>query len=130
MLQALTSLIPGLFKLGSELIEDPDKKTEFAFKTQELYHQLATKLLDTKTYPWVDALVKLAYASEAIVKGLIRPLGSFVLAGFAAYCQIKGIELSGPVQALLYGAPAAWGYSRHKEKQEQAKTKTDPFWME
>jgi len=130
MLQALTSLIPGLFKLGSELIEDPDKKTEFAFKTQELYSTLATKLLETKTYPWVDALVKLAYASEAIVKGLIRPLGSFALAGFAAYCQVKGIELSDAVATLLYGSPAAWGVSRHIEKREKAKAKADPFWLE
>lgn len=124
MLQALTSLIPGLFKLGSELIEDPDKKTEFAFKTQELYHQLATKLLDTKTFPWVDALVKLAYASEAIVKGFIRPVGSFALAAFAAYCDVKGITLSDTVSTLLYGAPIAWGTSRHIEKREKAKSST------
>lgn len=131
MMQALVSLIPGLFKLGSELIEDPDKRTEFAFKTQELYHQLAIKLLETKTFPWVDALVKLAYASEAIVKGLIRPLGSFALAGFAAYCDIKGIALSDTVSTLLYGAPIAWGTSRHVEKRSQAKKPPDDaFWFE
>lgn len=130
MFQAIVGLIPGLFKLGSELIEDPDKKTEFAFKTQELYNNLAMKLLDTKTYPWVDALVKLAYASESIVKGLIRPIGSFALAGFAGYCELNSIPLSDTAQALLYGAPVGWGVSRHVEKSKKAEAKDDPFWFE
>lgn len=129
MFQAIVGLIPGLFKLGSELIEDPDKKTEFAFKTQELYNNLAMKLLDTKTYPWVDAIVKLSYASEAILKGLIRPIGSFALAGFAMYCEVKGISLSDTTQALLYGAPVGWGVSRHVEKSKKKK-EDDPFWFE
>lgn len=132
MLQILTSLLPGLFKIGSELIEDPDKKIEYAFKTQQMYNDLALKLLDTKTYPLIDALVKLAYASEAIVKGLFRPIGSFALAGFAAYCDIKGIQLSDTVSALLYGSPVAWGASRHVEKKNNKKQETerDPFWFD
>lgn len=114
----LGSIVPSLFKMGDKLIEDKDKRNEYAFKAMELTNDMALKLLDTKTYPWIDALVKLAYAGEAIVKGLLRPLGSLVLAGFAAYCDIKGIELSGAVETLLYGSPLAWGYSRHQEKKK------------
>lgn len=130
----LPALLGGLLKLGSELIEDPDKKAEFAYKTLELSNELALKLLDTKTYPWVDALVKLAYAGEQLVKGLIRPLGSFALAAFAAYCDVNGIELNPELKALLYGAPIGWGVSRHIEKGKQAKLSrpaaadnSDPF---
>jgi len=131
MFEAIASILPGLFRLGSELIEDPDKKNEYAFKTLELYNTLATKLIDTKTYPWVDAIVKLAYASEAIIKGLIRPIGSLALAGFAAYCNVKGIHLADSVQTVLYGSPVAWGASRHIEKKQKTEAKKqDPFWFE
>lgn len=114
----LGSIVPSLFKMGDKLIEDKDKRNEYAFKVMEMSNDLALKLLDTKTYPWIDGLVKVAYASEAIVKGLLRPLGSLALAGFAAYCDINSIELSGAVETLLYGSPLAWGYSRHQEKRK------------
>ena len=109
----LVSLLPSLFKLGDKLIEDKDKKAEFA-------NNIATKLLDTSTYKWVDALVKLAYASEAIIKGLFRPIGAACMMAFAIYAELTSIELSESIQVMLYGSPLAWGYSRHKEKQKSS----------
>lgn len=103
------TVLSGLFKLGDKYIEDKDKKAE-------LFTTAMTTMLNTTTYKWVDALVKLSYAGEQITKGLLRPLGSFALAGFAMYCQVNSIELDIALQTFLYGAPAAWGTSRHIEK--------------
>lgn len=121
MLGILTSILPGVFKLGGKLIEDKDKRAEYAFKVQGMAHELALKMLDVKTYPWVDALVKLAYASEQIIKGLFRPLFSALALCFIAYCEYKGIELSGVVEGVMVSLFPAWGASRYKEKQKQKK---------
>lgn len=107
-----SAIITGLISIGKEFVEDKDKKNEFADKAMD-------RLLGTTTYKWVDALVKLSYASEQIIKGLFRPIGSMLLAGFAAYCSIKGIILPEAAQVLLFGAPVGWGLSRHTEKKNQ-----------
>lgn len=114
MMGLFASLLPGIIKLGDKFIEDKDKRNEFAFKMMEI-------MLNTQTYKWVDALVKLSYAGEQIVKGLIRPIGAIAMAAFAAYCDVKGIQLSDTVQTMLYGAPIAWGTSRHAEKRKKEK---------
>ena len=116
MIGALLSLAPGLFKLGGKLIEDKDKKAEYAFKVQEMMQTLAFKLLETKTYPWIDGLVKLAYASESIIKGLFRPVVSALALAFVAYCDYKGIPLSQLVEGIMASLFPAWGASRLKEK--------------
>jgi len=116
MLGLLTSLIPSLLNLGDKLIEDKDKKNEYAFKVLEMSQEMGMKLLDAKTYPWVDALVKLAYASEQIVKGLFRPLGSIACLIFVAYCEMNSIELSPAVQTVMVSIFPGWVYSRYKEK--------------
>ena len=122
MLSLFTSLLPNLFSLGGKMIEDKDKKNEYAFKVLEMSHELSLKLMETKTYPWIDGLVKLAYASESIVKGLLRPLGALCMTAFAIYADVYNIELSGTVETILYGAFPAWGASRHVEKSKKAKT--------
>jgi hypothetical protein len=127
MIQAILGIFPGLLKLGSELIEDPDKKNEYAFKALEMTNDLALRLLDTKTYPWVDALVKLAYAGEAIFKGLFRPLASTAAMGFVAYCSMHGIELDPVVQGVMASLLPAWGISRYKEKMSK-KDESDIGW--
>ena len=117
----LLNFLPGMLKLGGKLIVDKDKQAEYAFKVLEMSDRFAQKMLETKTYPWIDGLVKLAYAGESIVKGLIRPLGALGMGCFAIYAEVNAIELSEAVQALLYGAAPAWGYSRHQEKKRPRK---------
>ena len=119
MLSLFTSMIPGMFKLGGKLIEDKDKRAEYAFKIQEMMQALAFKLLETKTYPWIDGLVKLAYASEAIVKGLFRPVGAAALTGAVIYCSMKGIDLPDAIDVTGAAAFPAWMGSRHVEKQKK-----------
>ena len=125
MLGLLTGILPGLFKLGGKLIEDKDKRAEYAFKVQEMAQTLAFKLLETKSYPWIDGLVKLAYASEAIIKGLFRPIVSALSLAFVAYCDYKGIPLSQLVEGIMASLFPAWGASRLKEKMKQKQLEDD-----
>ncbi len=127
MLGLLGTLLPGLFKIGNKMIVDQDKKMEYAFKVQEFTFKMMEVMLNTKTYPWVDALVKLSYAGEQIIKGLLRPIGAMAMFAYAAYCNVNGIELNEMIQATLYGAPVAWGASRHAEKKRKEK---EPEWGE
>lgn len=103
----------------AKLIPDKDKQIEFAFKTQELTFKLMEKMLDTPTNPWVDAIVKFAFAIDQIAGGLVklfRPVGASAAFVFAAYCDVNSIELSPTVETILYGLLPAWGVSRHVEK--------------
>lgn len=128
MLSILSAIVPGLFKIGDKLIEDKDKKAEYAFKVQEMFFKQMEVLIAAKTYPWVDALVKLAYASEQIIKGLFRPIVSTLMMAFAIYCEIYEIELSGMAETVLYGAFPAWGASRYAEKKKKIDDVGDLGW--
>lgn len=124
MISLFASLLPSIFKLGDKMILDEDKKAEFAFKVQEMAFKQMETLINAKTYPWVDALVKLSYASEQIVKGLFRPLGAAAMTGFLFYAEINDIQLSGAVEALCAAAFPGWMTSRHIDKQKK-KESTD-----
>lgn len=116
----MIGLIESAINLGGKFIKDEDKQTEFAYKTLET-------MLQSRTYRWVDGLVKLSYAAEQITKGLLRPLGSVGMFCFAAYCSINNIELNEGLQTMLYGAPMAWGYSRHNLKGKPKPLNDDDF---
>lgn len=121
MIGLLTGILPSLFKLGGKMIKDQDKQMEYAFKVQEMTQMLALKMLETKTYPWIDGLVKLAYASEAIIKGLFRPLAAAGLFIFGVYAELNNLQLSDTVTTLLFGALPAWGVDRGLEKRRKEK---------
>lgn len=121
MLSLFTALIPGLFKIGDKLIEDKDQKAEYAFKVQEMAFKQMETLLSVTTYPWVDALVKLSYAAEQIIKGLFRPIITSVALGFGIYFELNEITVSPIVEGVLFGSFPAWGVSRHLDKNKEAK---------
>jgi len=125
---ALLGILPSLFKVGGKLIQDADQRAEYVFKVQEMAQKFMEKMLETKTYPWVDGLVKLAYAAEAIIKGLFRPVVSALMFVFAAYAEVNGINLSEGLQVLLYGAFPAWGASRHQEKKKTSQKASKEVW--
>jgi len=128
MIGLITSVLPSLLKIGDKMIEDKDQKAEYAFKVQEIAFKQMETMLNAKTYPFVDALVKLSYASEQIVKGLFRPLGSAAMTGFLFYAEIYNIELSGAVEAVCAAAFPGWMASRYTEKKTKAKKENfDPF---
>ena len=128
MINLFASLLPSLFKLGDKMITDVDKKAEFAIKVQEMAFKQIETLINAKTYPWIDGLVKLAYASEQIVKGLFRPVGAAFMTGFLIYAQVNDIELSGTVETLCAAAFPGWMASRHVSKRDEAKKKSYEEW--
>lgn len=125
MLAALMSLFGVVGSLGGKLIEDKDKKTEFAFKTLELSEKAMEAILNTKTYPWIDGIVKLMYGLKELIIPMFRPLGSIAMAVFGAYCVTHNVHLPDALSTALFGAPLAWGVSRHVEKKAKAVVKDD-----
>ncbi|MCK5601901.1 hypothetical protein KAR91_08535 [Candidatus Pacearchaeota archaeon] len=111
----LDALFDNTLGIVSKLIPDKDKAAELKFKIEELRTKVTLVIINQQTVPWVDALVKFIYA----FKPFLRPVGSFVLAGFAMYAETHDIVLDEWVERMLYGAPFAWGYSRHTEKKNQ-----------
>ena len=105
----ILSIVDAALKLGDKLIEDKDQKAQLA-------NDAMKSMLASRTYRWIDGLVKLAYAADMIMKGLFRPLGSIAMFCFGAYCTMNSIELPPMIHELLYGAPLGWGVSRHLEK--------------
>lgn len=114
-------IFSGLLGIGKELIEDKDKRAEFSFRVAELQIKLAEKLLTMQTSPWVDAAVKLLYATKELIVPLFRPVVSGAMAGFVGYAQVKGITLSPAVEAAFAGAFPGWIISRHIEKKNGGK---------
>jgi len=123
MLSLLATALPSLLGLGGKMIEDKDKKTEYAFKSLELTNKVIMALINTKTIPWVDALVKLAYAGDAIIKSLFTPVLTAIAFGFGLYFELNSIEISTGVEAILFGSFPSWRIARQKEK--NAKMETD-----
>jgi len=126
MFNLFSAIIPGLFKIGDKLIEDKDKRNQYAFKVQEMAFKMMEVMLSTKTYPWIDGLVKLSYAADQIVKGLFRPIFSvglfiFGLLNLNVLEYLHGLGVIGDAGILgMFGTFPAWMKSRHDEKKAQA----------
>lgn len=127
MFSAILSVIPGLFNLGGKMIEDVDKRNEYAFKVLEMTQTMSMKMLDVKTYPWIDGLVKLSYAGDQIVKGLLRPIGSGILTGVVIYCAMNNIVLPDVINTIGAAAFPGWMASRHMEKSKKAAQIPDDY---
>lgn len=56
---------------------------------------------------------------------LARPVGSFCMTAFGAYCHAKGISMDTAIHAVFDGAFPAWGLSRHVHKQKELDGKTN-----
>ncbi len=119
---AYEKAIEGITGLFSELITDDDLRSKLDFETDKLRFELDKELLKTTTSPNMDAFIKLMIAMRDIIIPLVRPLGSLAMALFGAWCIKNNIELSEPIQYALFGAPLAYGASRHTEKANKEKT--------
>lgn len=114
--------ISGITDLISEFITDDDLRAKLDFEAEKLRFELDKVLLNTTTSPKMDAFIKLLIATRDIILPMIRPIGSLLMALFGAYCVTEGIQLSEPIQYALFGAPLAYGASRHTDKANQHKT--------
>lgn len=129
MIEAIMSAFTGLLGLGSKMIVDKDKQAEYAFKALEMTNNMALKLLDTKTYPWIDGLVKLAYASDSIIKGLFRPVLSAAAIGYMLFHpemidKLHNMGTMGDVVlTAIFGSFPGWMASRHVEKKKATESK-------
>jgi hypothetical protein len=108
-------LFKGLLNLGSEFIEDKDKRNEFNMRVKESENEFNTVLIQTKTTPIVDAIVKLLYAFIPF----FRPVGSFLMTAFGIYAHWKGLEIDVMNHGLLDSAFPLWMGSRHVEKNKK-----------
>jgi len=122
------AIVSGLFSLGDKFVEDKDKKTEFAFKTQEIFFKLLEKLVDAKTVPWVDAVVKLMIASVT----MMRPVGSFALTLIGLYLDARDYPINETMNMALEAAFPSWMAARqvdkHKKKKKQSFIDEDEDW--
>lgn len=116
----LFEVAKGLIGLADQAIEDKDKKIEFQYRVLDRTLGFYEKMMEQKTIPWVDALVKFVM----VFKEFVRPIGSFILTAAAAYMSYKGIALPDWVEVVMYGAFPGWMASRHSEKKN--KTWIDP----
>ena len=117
MLPMLIPLITQGLKMGSKLIQDKDKQAEYAFKNQEMMHELLKGALSNPTYRWVDAIVKIMAAIIAFA----RPLGTFALTCWGIYLHVEGIEIPPWVHGMMDGAFPAWGLAREGSKRRKEK---------
>lgn len=127
MLEIISGLFKPITSIFDKMVMDKDKYAELQFKRVELTYKLRSDLLKQTTTPKMDAVVKLLVTINDVILPLLRPLGSLALAGFAAYCATNQIDLGETVETMLFGAPLAWGTSRHFNKQESEKTKQVAF---
>lgn len=119
IITAVGTIFADLFSIVKEITPDVDKQLELTIRLAQARMDFERTILQQQTTPWIDATVKLAMAGEQIVKGLFRPIGSFCMAGFAAYCIINAIDIptwAEPVMTMMGVSPAAWGLSRYFEK--------------
>jgi hypothetical protein len=123
MMPAAIPVIGGfldtVINLISKNVQDKDLAAKLTAETTKEMLGFATVLIQQQTLPWVDATVKLAYAMRDVGISLVRPVGSVLMACFAAYMMYKQVPIPSwaePVLVAFGVAPGAWGLSRHIEK--------------
>ena len=124
--EIIKGALSPVLNIADKMVMDKDKYAELQFKKIELKEKRLQKTLTITTTPRMDAFVKLLIAIHDLVIPMFRPVGSFALAAFAAYCVVNDITLPTEIQVLLFGSPVGWGVSRHINKQTQAKKDRNP----
>jgi len=119
VISAITDVFKGVIGVVDQLVEDKDKKNELIYKIMEMQNQLNLTVLQLKTVPWVDAMVKILFAVRDLIIPLLRPVIAAALTGFVAYAEVKGITLSPAVEAAFAAAFPGWMYSRHVTKTKE-----------
>jgi hypothetical protein len=127
MWTAALPLFGRVFDVIDQLVEDKDLKLQLTKEMRELEISSMETLVKTSTTPWVDALVKLMYASVALVRPLTS-VGVFLFGlvfpeKLSALYEIDQ-TLGTVAGAAVFGSAPAWGISRHLEKKKKSVTKS------
>jgi len=127
MWTAALPLFGRVFDVIDQLVEDKDLKLQLTKEMRQLEISSMETLVKTQTTPWVDALVKLMYASVALVRPLTS-VGVFLF-GLAFPEKLSALyeidqTLGTVAGAAVFGSAPAWGISRHLEKKKKSVTKS------
>ena len=122
-LNAVTSVAKGLIGLADQAITDKDKRIEFQYKVLDRTYQFYEKILATPTNPKLDAIIKFFLVFGTAFKGILRPVGAFLLTAGVLYLRSEGIEIPEYIEIAMASAFPGWMASRHKEKIEKQKIK-------
>lgn len=109
--------------LISEWVEDKDLANKLNFEIIKMQNDFNLAMLQSKTNPKMDALVKFMFALKNVIIPLLRPICSFLITAFGMYCHYKGIQVDPTTHAILDAAFPGWMTSRHIDKSNQAKIK-------
>jgi len=112
-------LFKSIVGLGQTYIDNKEKAAEFAFQLAQLQVQFSQQLVQTKTSPFVDALVKFMYAMRDVIIPMFRPIGSFLLTASCAYLNYKQIAPPEPINSIMASSFPGWMVSRHINKQTE-----------
>ena len=114
-------ILSALINAGTKLIPDKDKR-------QELSVRVIEAMLNSKTVPWVDATVKLMYATENFIRGNTRPIASAAIFVWGLLNPEQIIRFHNELGtvgdgliATIFGALPAWGISRHQQKKRESR---------
>jgi len=112
MIQYIAPLAMQLIRMADKAIEDKTERLRFQQQVVEQTFAFYRTLLEARTTPWVDALVKLVLA----LKGLFRPLFGAAALGYVAWLESQGQALPVWVSVALSSLLPGWFVSRGVEK--------------
>lgn len=122
MIQYIAPLAMQLIRIADKAIEDKTERLRFQQQVVEQTFQFYRALLEARTTPWVDGLVKLVLA----LKGLFRPVFGAAALAYVAWLNSKGISLPPWVEVALSALLPGWFVSRGVEK--AARSRKQPPW--
>lgn len=113
-----------------QFVDDGDLSAKLKNEILTKQMDFSTTLVQTKTTPKTDALVKLLFALRDVAIPLFRPVGSALLAGFGAYLAVNQIPTPEWLDAMMVAAFPGWMVSRHSTKQAEIAAQSEKDRME
>ena len=126
-IEAAADFGKGITSVVSEFVEDKDLSKKLTSEIEKKRLEFANTIVMTSTIPWVDALVKIMYASRDCLIPLFRPIGTALLTAWGCYLSYKGVEGGTEIKEALLPLVASvpqmqWIHARSQEKKLDKKT--------
>jgi len=119
-----------VFGIVDQLVVDKDAKLQIQAELRKIELSTMDSVLKTSTVPWVDATVKLLYASVSLFRP-VASIGVFIY-GLMNPETFSTLSEASPIAgdiaaAATFGAAPAWGVSRHREKAKSKDREGEPW---